>query len=211
MESLHRTLKDQTRRRIIVLLHDRPNLSYTELIGVLQISNTGKLNYHLKVLGDLLSKTENGGYVLTEKGMTAFQLLQQFPDKPSEKPRLGTSEIILIGLLGFILTFTNPFLWGAVFVGTLIGGIILLTFYATFVPAAVIWLLVEKRIRSHDLYELCKPATVPISLFTLLFILLFIFEQQLVGFFGFGLVLLGYAPLLGIAVIEALYRLTHKI
>jgi DNA-binding transcriptional ArsR family regulator len=81
LASLHKVLKDETRRKIILLLNEKGSLSYTELINTLKIASTGTLNYHLKVLGELLSKNESGLYMLTEKGRLASRLLLEFSDK----------------------------------------------------------------------------------------------------------------------------------
>jgi hypothetical protein len=81
IDSLHKILKDEKRRKIILLLSETENLSYMDLMNSLEIKSTGKLNYHLKILGDLLSKTEDGKYTLTEKGKTALQLLKNFPEE----------------------------------------------------------------------------------------------------------------------------------
>ena len=62
IEALNKILKDKTRRKIILTLTDRESLSYTELMETLRIDSTGTLNYHLKVLGDLLGKTDSGQY-----------------------------------------------------------------------------------------------------------------------------------------------------
>jgi hypothetical protein len=35
------------------LLDEKEALGYTEIMTVLGVTNTGRLNYHLKVLGDL--------------------------------------------------------------------------------------------------------------------------------------------------------------
>jgi hypothetical protein len=78
--SLHKILKDETRRKIVLLLNERGNLSYTELLDTLGICSTGLLNYHLKVLGSLLMKSGDGRYALTEKGRLASRLLLEFPD-----------------------------------------------------------------------------------------------------------------------------------
>ncbi len=78
---LHKVLKDENRRRIIILLHEKGSLSYVDLMKALGIENTGKMNYHLKVLGDLLVKTEDGRYTLTEKGKLASRLLLEFPER----------------------------------------------------------------------------------------------------------------------------------
>lgn len=81
---LHKILKDETRRKAIILLHERGNLSYVDLMKALGIANTGKMNYHLKILGDLLTKTEEGKYALTEKGKLASRLLVEFPERKSQ-------------------------------------------------------------------------------------------------------------------------------
>lgn len=77
---LLKILKDKTRRKIILLLAEKKEIAYTELMNTLKIINTGKLNYHLKILNDLLAKNESGSYQLTEKGLLAAKLLQDFPE-----------------------------------------------------------------------------------------------------------------------------------
>ncbi|MCL1977692.1 MAG: helix-turn-helix domain-containing protein [Candidatus Bathyarchaeota archaeon] len=81
IEALNKILKDKTRRKIILTLTDRESLSYTELMETLRIDSTGTLNYHLKVLGDLLGKTDSGQYRLSEKGKLASRFLTEFPEQ----------------------------------------------------------------------------------------------------------------------------------
>ncbi|MCW3996158.1 MAG: winged helix-turn-helix domain-containing protein [Candidatus Bathyarchaeota archaeon] len=80
LDSLHKILKDENRRKIVLLLNEKGSLSYTDLMDMLGIVRTGTLNYHLKVLGDLLAKNETGHYVLTEKGKLSSRLLIEFPE-----------------------------------------------------------------------------------------------------------------------------------
>jgi DNA-binding transcriptional ArsR family regulator len=75
---LHSILKDPTRRQIIDLLSQKKEISYVELLNLLEINNTGKLNYHLKILGDLIRKSESGKYQLTEKGELAVSVMRKF-------------------------------------------------------------------------------------------------------------------------------------
>jgi DNA-binding transcriptional ArsR family regulator len=84
LASLHKILKDETRRKIILLLNEKGSLSYTELMDTLGIVSTGTLNYHLKVLGDLLAKDDSGQYMLTEKGKLASRLLVEFPEQEND-------------------------------------------------------------------------------------------------------------------------------
>lgn len=92
IDSLHKILKDETRRKIILTLNEKSGVSYTELMDDLGIVSTGTLNYHLKVLGDLLEKDETERYLLSEKGKLASQLLTEFPTQGSmqNKTRLKT-------------------------------------------------------------------------------------------------------------------------
>ena len=87
--SLLKVLKDETRRKIILLLQEKGSLSYVDLMKALGITNTGKMNYHLKVLGDLLSKKEDGQYALTEKGTLASRLLLEFPEITTRQMELN--------------------------------------------------------------------------------------------------------------------------
>ena len=61
------------------MLAAQGSLSYTELMEQLDVL-TGILNYHLKVLGELIQKNNDGKYVLSEKGKLASKLLVEFPD-----------------------------------------------------------------------------------------------------------------------------------
>ena len=87
LASLHKILKDETRRKIVLLLNEKGGLTYTELLGSLEVVSTGLLNYHLKVLSDLLSKDGNGRYLLTDKGKLASRLLLEFPE--ANRQQLG--------------------------------------------------------------------------------------------------------------------------
>jgi DNA-binding HxlR family transcriptional regulator len=97
IESLHKILKDETRRKIVLLLEEKGNFGYTDLMDNLNIVSTGTLNYHLKVLGDFIDKDPNGEYRLTEKGKIAYRILTEFPDqeRPLQDKRIYKSWIIL--------------------------------------------------------------------------------------------------------------------
>jgi DNA-binding transcriptional ArsR family regulator len=100
-------LSDTTRRSILELLAQKEELTYTEIMTLLRITNTGRLNYHLKALGNLLAKDEQGKYHLTEQGKVAVNLLRTFPERvpPPEKKRQSALKItvsivlILVGIL----------------------------------------------------------------------------------------------------------------
>jgi predicted transcriptional regulator len=92
LASLHKVLKDETRRKIVLLLNEKGSLSYTDLMKTLEIDNTGRVNYHLKVLDGLVTKREDGRYALTEKARAHdFQGQKKTREKPISKPEQQTA------------------------------------------------------------------------------------------------------------------------
>jgi len=104
--SLHKILKDETRRRIILLLQEKGSLGYVDMMKALGITNTGKMNYHLKVLGNLLTKRDDGQYGLSDRGVLASRLLQEFSEAntarrirhDSRDPQVFWGGVIICGL-----------------------------------------------------------------------------------------------------------------
>jgi DNA-binding transcriptional ArsR family regulator len=78
ISSLHKILKDETRRNILATVNSHGSLTYTDLLNQMDLS-TGLLNYHLKVLGGLLAKNDAGEYMLSDKGKLAVKLTSEFP------------------------------------------------------------------------------------------------------------------------------------
>jgi hypothetical protein len=107
--SLHKILKDETRQKIILLLNEKESLGYTELLDTTEVGSTGRLNYHLKVLVELLQKNENGQYSLTEKGKLASQLLTEFPAKnvSSETEIHLSRRIMVVGIIVYTISSTG--------------------------------------------------------------------------------------------------------
>ncbi len=104
--SLHKILSDTTRRSILELVSEKQAISYTDMMSLLQITNTGRLNYHLKALGNLISKDDEGKYHLTERGQLAVNLLRTFPERAPAQRNLSmlkvTTAIVLI-LVGVLI------------------------------------------------------------------------------------------------------------
>jgi hypothetical protein len=119
ISDLHKILKDETRRKAIILLHERGNLSYVDLMKSLEIANTGKMNYHIRVLGDLLTKTDEGKYVLTEKGKLASRLTLEFPETRNQRhiepelPRWLLRAAIVLAV-GFAVGFLAMYIRGII-------------------------------------------------------------------------------------------------
>lgn len=178
LESLSDIVKHSMRRRILLALYERKNLSYVDLMAIVEATNIGKFNYHLKILGDLIEKDPNGKYRLTEKGQTAAQLLQKFPEKKTQQLTLHAADATLIGFAGVVLTVVNPIFWGSLVVALLkleltTPFLTILGFsgfaYALIVPGTTMWLFTVRRVHSHDMYDLLKP---PFAAFVLLLVLL---------------------------------------
>ena len=108
LASLHKILKDETRRKTVLLLSQKGFLSYTDLMDELGVVSTGTLNYHLKVLGDLLAKNGAGQYSLTERGKLAARLLTEFPDENSQLEKRRRQRIFwtAAGISQIFILFT---------------------------------------------------------------------------------------------------------
>jgi hypothetical protein len=182
-ESFSDVLKHPIRRKIVLALYTAKGLTYMDLINAAEVTNTGKFNYHLKLLADLIQKDDQGKYTLTEKGQLAAQFLQKFPEKNVPPTTLRMADAALIGLAGFALTAINPALW----IGLLLQAqkltvpfFVLLVFplvsffYGLLVPSAVMWLLAVRRTHSHEMYNLLRAplvTLVPLIFFSLLMFL----------------------------------------
>jgi DNA-binding transcriptional ArsR family regulator len=106
---LHKILKDETRQKIITLLATKGSLSYTELLEQLDVL-TGILNYHLKILGDLLEKNASGQYLLSEKGQIAYRVLTEFPNgQPKVVDKRIYKAWIILTVTSVILLILNGY------------------------------------------------------------------------------------------------------
>ncbi len=221
LASLHKILKDSTRRNILLHLTKRGPLAYVELMNLLEITNTGKFNYHLKILGNLIEKGEDGKYRVTERGQLASQLLQKFPDKTIEVKSLRMGDALLIGIVGFLLLFVFP---GILLpIAGFLGAFFLVTIYELIVPGAVMWWLTVRRTKSHDFYDLFKPPLVPLALIIAWLVLMLLLRVSFTVSFtssdngGYiqltmiGFLILGFFPFIGVVIAESLCRVSKRV
>jgi hypothetical protein len=182
--SLSDVLKNPIRRRIILTLSGSACISYVDLMKLVEVSNTGKFNYHLKTLGDLIQKDANGKYCLTEKGRMAAQLLQKFPEKEAEPKSLRMADATLIGFAGFVVVAANPILlvglllmiWELTvqpFPVLVVFGVSSFLF-SLVIPGAIMWFLSVRRANSHDLYDLLKPPFVAFLLSLIILLVMYL-------------------------------------
>jgi len=121
-EELLRVLKDPTRRRIVRLLAEKGPLEYSEIMRELGLTSTGRLNYHLNAMRELLEKDELGRYRLNRRGLLAYQLLREYESDKGEYtigvhplalladslPALIVGVVILFSLLNQRFFTVNP-------------------------------------------------------------------------------------------------------
>ena len=186
-ESFHDIFKHPIRRKIILTLYNRQKLSYMDLMVAVEAANTGKFNYHLKVLADLINKDKNDQYGLTEKGHLAAQFLDTFKEKKEETSRLRMSDALLIGFAGFIVTIINPFFWSFISASlTNINSVplsfilsISISIFGIVVPGALMWWLAVRKAHSHDPYNLFKAPIVTFAILLPLLIIMLIFNADI--------------------------------
>jgi hypothetical protein len=194
-------------------------------MNLLEVTNTGKLNYHLKILNDLIQKGEDGKYSLTERGQLASQLLQKFPEKPVEPNRLRVRDALLIGIVGFLLLLVFPLI--SLAAGSLALASFLAFLYELLLPGAVMWWLTTRRAKSHDFYDLLQPPIVPLALIIVAIVVMVVARIQFSIFFtgpsssdrqvqvgmmgGTSFLILGFLPFIGVIITESLYRLSKRL
>lgn len=80
ISNIYQTLSNPIRRKIIEILGSRGSASLKELVDSLNVS-TGSMYYNIELLGDLVERTPNKRFSLTEKGWMAYRLLMDGREK----------------------------------------------------------------------------------------------------------------------------------
>ena len=73
------SLKHPLRRKILRILSEKP-LSYSEILEALEI-DSGHLNYHIKNLGEIVTRTKDGKYALSSVGFAAVKLMSKIEEQ----------------------------------------------------------------------------------------------------------------------------------
>lgn len=205
-DSLFKVLKDSTRQRIVLLLLRQQPLTYVELMTQSKVSNTGRFNYHLKILADFLEKGDDGEYRLTERGYHAAQLLANGPTWDlGRNNKINLRSVVLIGTFGFALILLNPAILEN-FIGVpLVVGLwpsILIAFYGFLVPGAFMWFLTNNRLKNHEFRNRIKA-----PLFSILLLVCFVITFALV----YLLVLLVWGVRIGFPPLQTGVSAAHTI
>jgi len=85
-------LRQRIRVRIVTLLYENVEMSYTELLNILNIDE-GLLNFHLRKIKKFIQLTESRTYMLTEYGKMAYEVLREI-DKKTRSHRSNTASLI---------------------------------------------------------------------------------------------------------------------
>ncbi len=225
--TLHKVLRDETRKKIILNLQSAGLITYTDLMNRLEITNTGKLNYHLKMLNDLIAKNDQGAYVLTERGKAAAELLDKSPEPIARNRGLKAFDSLIIGLVGLLLAAVP------IFLGAFTPSMqpIVLFLYLLLLPSFVMWWMTARRTNSHDLFDLMKAPIITATLTYLLILLAFLLPRllasppslltntttttttttQTIYMTSIVFYLLSpIIPLLGVLLIEGVYRFSNR-
>ena len=121
---IYAALKHPVRRRILRMLNDG-ELTYTQMLNKLDI-DAGHLNYYLESLGELVAKTPEGKYRLSEFGKAAVKLMAGVEEtEPAPRDRqkvrfskrkitrlsqvLSIAALVLVGLLLMNVSFDSSY------------------------------------------------------------------------------------------------------
>ncbi len=109
---LLKSISHPIRARVIELLSENVELPYSEILNNLRI-DSGQLNFHLRNMGGLITKEENGNYLLTSDGKIASILLKKLhrlsqSGEEAVEPAAGISKRALATLIDFTIFLFSP-------------------------------------------------------------------------------------------------------
>ncbi len=123
-------LDHDVRRGILLHLNDRVEMSYTDLLHALKISE-GALNFHLKKLAAFVQRTEKGTYILSKRGRVAIDVIHSARSSALVSPHgelllkpVLSADLVIRRIAAFLIdaliffvstgVFFDLTLWGAV-------------------------------------------------------------------------------------------------
>jgi uncharacterized RDD family membrane protein YckC len=107
-------LSHPLRREILILLSDRGECSFTDLLTVLKV-DTGKLSFHLRSLSVFVEQTSTGKYKLSRTGENAVRVINDVESwaevadvnqKATQLPLASFGKRTLAFMVDFLLTLT---------------------------------------------------------------------------------------------------------
>ncbi len=113
IERYLKALAHPVRRAIIKALAEKKKLSYTELMRITGVEDSGTFAFHIKVLQGLIEKdSETGDYMLTEDGWKAYRVLEIIgggeleakEEAISKETKPGGEVVVISDTMSFTLT-----------------------------------------------------------------------------------------------------------
>jgi DNA-binding transcriptional ArsR family regulator len=104
-------LKHPLRRRILLLLDEKREVSFTDIQKTVGLEDTGLMSYHLKELALLVSQSARGRYRLSEIGKTSVTLLRKV-ERAKDMPKVVRKELgrVVGEVLWFLVIAAVPWL-----------------------------------------------------------------------------------------------------
>ena len=111
LRKLYATMSHPVRRRILHFLDKKGKATFTNLMNELDLSETGKLSYHLTQMQPLIAQDERKRYYLSGLGKLAIGIERKAMEELElkvQRPRADTSlywlVIVLCGILGWMIS-----------------------------------------------------------------------------------------------------------
>lgn len=111
-EDFYKILNHPVRRTVIRLLHDRIEMSYSELLRELALDE-GQFNFHLRLVRKLTQETPDGKYTLSHAGRMAYEVMESVEGEVGSSPPFIpnpelTKDILVRRVAAFLL---DVFVW----------------------------------------------------------------------------------------------------
>ena len=104
-------LRHPLRRRILLLLDEKGEVSFTDIQKTVDLEDTGLMSYHLRELELLVSQSARGRYRLSEIGKTSVTLLRKV-ERARDVPKVVRKELgrVVGEVLWFLVIAAVPWL-----------------------------------------------------------------------------------------------------
>lgn len=112
---LFKALSHPIRAKILELICENGELSYTEILTALNI-DTGQLNFHLRNISGLYTRTEEGNYALNEAGKLGYYVIKGVKkriggEEIAVEPRAPVEKRVIAALIDYAIFIGSPFLF----------------------------------------------------------------------------------------------------
>lgn len=142
-------LSHKIRREILLILCEKGESSFTELMNTLKI-DTGKLSFHIRSLSPFIEQTENGKYKLSRAGEDAVRVVKDVESwaevadvnrKATQLPLASFRKRTIAFLIDFSIMFALTMLLFLQTVTSVVtGSAIIVTLNLLFIALGILWI-----------------------------------------------------------------------